>query len=115
MGLAVHRVGTNFSIYFYMYYMAIQPQEPRPQKAPRRRATEGRPPSRRPPPFVDEAILRLRPCRRPLWQLQVCWLVAWRLGNILIGLDIAGLLSFWRLVFVLLVLAIAVCEILCQL
>jgi len=30
-------------------------------------------------------ILRLRPCRRPLWQSQASWLLAWRLGNILIG------------------------------
>ena len=30
-------------------------------------------------------ILRLRPCRRPLWQSQASWLLAWRLGNVLIG------------------------------
>ena len=33
-----------------------------------------------------EHILRLRPCRRPLLQSQASWLLAWRLGNILIGL-----------------------------
>ena len=32
-----------------------------------------------------KVILRLRPCRRPLWQSQASWLLAWRLGNILIG------------------------------
>ena len=31
-------------------------------------------------------ILRLRPCRRPLWQSQASWLLAWWLGNILVGL-----------------------------
>ena len=31
-------------------------------------------------------ILRLRPCRRPLWQSQASWLLAWWLGNILIDL-----------------------------
>ena len=31
-------------------------------------------------------ILRLRPCRRPLWQSQASWLLAWWLGNIMIGL-----------------------------
>ena len=31
-------------------------------------------------------ILRLRPCRRPIWQSQASWLLAWWLGNILVGL-----------------------------
>ena len=57
----------------------------------------------------DFLILRLRPCRRPLWQLRASWLLAWWLGNILIGLDIAGLLGFCCLVFVLLVRSIAMC------
>ena len=35
---------------------------------------------------VINIILRLRPCRRPLWQSQASWLLAWRLGSILIGL-----------------------------
>ena len=39
----------------------------------------------RPPALSAHAILRLRPCRRPLWQSQASWLLAWRLGNILIG------------------------------
>ena len=42
-------------------------------------------------------ILRLRPCRRSLWQTWACWLLAWRLVNILIGLLacwLAGLLGF---------------------
>ena len=62
--------------------------------------------------FVEalyKVILRLRPCRRPLWQLQASWLLAWWFGNILIGLDIAGLLGFCCLVFVLLVRSIAMC------
>ena len=37
------------------------------------------------PPAGVRRILRLRPCRRPLWQSQASWLLAWRLGNILIG------------------------------
>ena len=32
------------------------------------------------------AILRLRPCRRPLWQSHASWLLAWWFGNILVGL-----------------------------
>ena len=42
------------------------------------------------PPHVF--ILRLRPCRRPLWQSQASWLLAWWLGNILVGL-----LACWAL------------------
>ena len=41
--------------------------------------------SRPAPPAGERRILRLRPCRRPLWQSQALWLLAWRLGNILIG------------------------------
>ena len=62
------------------------------------------------PPAGVRRILRLRPCRRPLWQLRVSWLLACWLGNILIGLVIAGLLGFCCLVFVWLVRFIAVCE-----
>ena len=35
---------------------------------------------------LDMDILRLRPCRRPLWQSQASWFLAWWLGNILISL-----------------------------
>ena len=61
-------------------------------------------------------ILRLRPCRQPLWQSQASWLLAWWLGNILIGLlacwvllsgfcfantvcrSVCWLIGFWMLV-----------------
>ena len=43
------------------------------------------PPARR--QLIKQAIiLRLRRCRRPLWQSRACWLLAWWLGNILISL-----------------------------
>ena len=55
--------------------------------------------------MFSEDILRLRPCRRPLWQSQASWLLAWWLNNILIGL-----LACWVLLsgFVLLVLSVGV-------
>ena len=65
--------------------------------------------SRPAPPAGVRRILRLRPCRRPLWQLRVSWLLAWRLSNILIGLDIAGLLGFCCSVVALLVLSVGMC------
>ena len=43
----------------------------------------------------DYFILRLRPCRRPLWQSRASWLLAWWLGNILIGLLVCCVFAVW--------------------
>ena len=47
-----------------------------------------------------QIISRLRPCRWPLWQLRALWLLAWWLGNLLIGLLacwLVGFLAVWFL------------------
>ena len=72
-------------------------------------------------------ILRLRPCRRPLWQSQASWLLAWQLGNILIGSlacwvllsgfrfastvcwSVCWLIGFWMLVPMLFFLYLQLC------
>ena len=54
-------------------------------------------------------ILRLRPCRRHLWQLRASWLLAWWLGNILIGLVACWLVVLCCLAFVLMVFSVGMC------
>ena len=55
--------------------------------------------------FLNNKILSLRPCRRPLWQTQASWLLPWRLDNILIASVACCVLLF---IFALLVLSVGV-------
>ena len=55
--------------------------------------------------FLNNKILSLRPCRRPLWQTQASRLLPWRLDNILIASVACCVLLF---IFALLVLSVGV-------